>query len=264
MKNILVPVGSSKNAVSNLQYAIDFAEKVGEVNIYVIAVFKEFSKVGGGSKLNTVLREDTENRLNEVLNSVDFKGVTVVAHPLKGGIVEGVERFNKHISVDLMIIGPRSNSIKEEVYLGNTSGKLVKQTTIPILVVPEGYGFKPVKSILMAFKNGTISSKDVLTPLEELLDLFNPKLNLLRVTTPDSSVNDKDVDKKLNRLKDTLIDTENATTFQGVIEHFKSNNPDMLCVIRRKRGFFQKLWEKNVILKKEFHCNIPLLILNGE
>jgi hypothetical protein len=63
-----------------------------------------------------------------------------------------------------MVIGPRSNSVKEEVYLGNTSGKLVKQTNIPILVVPEGYTFKNVDSILMAFKSGTISKKKVLNP----------------------------------------------------------------------------------------------------
>jgi hypothetical protein len=38
----------------------------------------------------------------------------------------------------------------------------------------------------------------------------------------------------------------------------------MLCVFRRKRGFFKKLWEKNVILKQEFHTSIPLLILKGK
>ena len=41
MKNILVPIGSSKNAISNLQYAIDLASFIGDVNVYVISVFKE-------------------------------------------------------------------------------------------------------------------------------------------------------------------------------------------------------------------------------
>ncbi|MGK0413655.1 MAG: hypothetical protein ACJA1B_001863, partial [Polaribacter sp.] len=29
-------------------------------------------------------------------------------------------------------------------------------------------------------------------------------------------------------------------------------------------GFFQKLWEKNTILKEEFFTNLPLLILKGK
>ena len=70
--------------------------------------------------------------------------------------------------------------------------------------------------------------------------------------------------KDLEKLQATLTVTENATTFQGVLEHIKTHNPDMLCVFRRKRGFFKKLWEKNTILKKEFHCNIPLLVLAGK
>ena len=51
-------------------------------------------------------------------------------------------------------------------------------------------------------------------------------------------------------MKSSLKITENATTFQGVLEHFQSNNPDMLCVFRRKRGFFKKLWGKEYYIKK--------------
>lgn len=264
MKNILVPIGSSKNAISNLQYAIDLASFIGDVNVYVISVFKEFSKAGTGTRLNRVIEDDTKNNLEDVINAVDKKDISVIAHPLKGNVVEGVERFNKHIPVDLMVIGPRSNSVKEEVYLGNTSGKLVKQTNIPILVVPEGYTFKNVDSILMAFKSGTISKKKVLNPLMELIEGFDAELNLLRVITPDATEEDAKINDRLTKIKSSIVETENATTFQGVLEHFQSHNPDMLCVVRRKRGFFKKLWEKNIILKKEFYCNIPLLVLSGK
>jgi hypothetical protein len=37
----------------------------------------------------------------------------------------------------------------------------------------------------------------------------------------------------------------------------------MLCVVRRKRGFFAKKWEKNTILKKDFHSPRPVLVLGG-
>jgi len=36
-----------------------------------------------------------------------------------------------------------------------------------------------------------------------------------------------------------------------------------LCVVRRKRGFFTKKWEKNTILKKDFHSKRPVLVLSG-
>ena len=153
MKNILVPIGSNDNAVGNLQYAIDLAHEM-DAYVYVFSVFKELSKVGGLAKVNAIIKEDCENRLLEVLGQVDKKDVTVIDHPVKGGVLETVARFNKHVPIDLMVLSPRSNSIREEVYLGKTTGKLVKNTNIPVLVVPEGAVFKGPKSILMAFKNG--------------------------------------------------------------------------------------------------------------
>ena len=260
MKNILVPVGSSANAVSNLQYAIDLAQSIN-ATVYVVSVFQDLSKVGSLSKLNTVLKEDTENLLDEVVSQVDKKGVTLLAHPIKGEILDGIERVNKQINIDLMVLAPRSNSIKEEVYLGKTSGKLLKHTNIPILVVPEGAKFQPPKTMLMAFKNGTFEHDELLEPVRKFKQSFGTEINVLHVETPETTAEMKVVTDNLKALQTTYTQVEAATTFQAVIEYFQRFNPDMLCVIRRKRGFFKKLWEKNEILKKEFYTSKPLLVL---
>ena len=88
--------------------------------------------------------------------------------------------------------------------------------------------------------------------------------HLLLVKTPFYNEGDFDVAEELKLLVDSTSTSENATTFQGVLENYKDNNPDMLCVVRRKRGFFTKLWEKNSILKKDFHAStLPVLVLSG-
>ena len=260
MNNILVPVGSSHNSVSNLQYAIDLAKEIN-ANVYVVSVFQELSKVGGLSKVNTILKEESENRLDEVMAMVDNKGVSVIAHPIKGEVLEGITRINNQIPIDLMVLAPRSNSIKEEVYLGKTSGKLLKQTNITILVVPEDAKFQPPKNMLMAFKNGTFESDSLLEAVKMFKQNFGTEINILHVETPETTSEMKTVTENLKALQTTYQEVEAATTFQAVIEYFQQFNPDMLCVIRRKRGFFKKLWEKNEILKKEFYTSKPLLVL---
>ena len=97
-----------------------------------------------------------------------------------------------------------------------------------------------------------------------IADKFKPTINSLLVKTVGHKDEDLVLDKELIALQTNLTVTENATTFQGVLEHFKTHNPDILCVFRRKRGFFKKLWEKNTVLKKEFHTSRPLLILKGK
>jgi len=262
MKNILVPIGSNKNAVNTLQYAIDFTEGTN-ITIYVIKVYG-VSKVASSMKnIDTVLEEDSNKELKAVLNEVDTKGVEIISKSIKGDVIDSISRVSKQLHIDLIISSARSITTDEKVYLGKIAGGLIKNTVIPILIVPKGYAFKAVSKVLMAIKSSYISSPDVLEPLKAVFNKFNPKLDLLKVITPNSAVENVELNEELNALKTNFITTENATIFQGVLEHIHESNPDLLCVIRRKRGFFIRLWEKERVYKKDFESRIPLLVLKG-
>lgn len=263
MKHILVPIGSTENSINTLQYAIDFAKEVGS-KIFVLRAYNVISKAGTIIDVNSVLERESNLYMRSVINSVDRKGLDVKLITAKGNVIDSIVSVDKELGVDLIVMGPKSNSIKEEVFLGSTSGSVVKQSNIPVLIVPNAYVFKPVESILTAFKSGVVNRKGALKPLQFLKSNFNPVINLLLVKTPGYTDEDLVLDAEIEEVKSSLTITENATTFQGVLEHFQANNPDMLCVFRRKRGFFKKLWEKNTILKSEFHCSIPLLVLSGK
>jgi hypothetical protein len=130
------------------------------------------------------------------------------------------------------------------------------------MIVPEGFVFEPIHNILMAMKSAIIKKENALESLKALKAKFECKIDLLLVKTPFHKEGDFDVNDELSALVDDITTTENATTFQGVLRHYESHNPNMLCVVRRKRGFFTKKWEKNVILKKDFSSSIPVLVLS--
>ena len=261
MNHILVPIGSKANASNTLQYAIDFAKEV-DAKVFVFRAYKVLSKAGTIINVNEIVERETNLYLQTMISSVDTKVVDVKMISAKGGTIESINAVQQELGIDLIVVGPRSNSIKEEVFLGSTSGSIVKQTEIPVLIIPENYKFSTFKVALTAFKSGNIDNQGVLKPLQEIRATFNTKVNLLQVKTPGYKEEDLRIDESLKAIQHTLTITENATTFQGVLEHFQSNNPDLLCVFRRKRGFFKKLWEKNTVLKSEFHCSIPLLVLS--
>ncbi|WP_417557930.1 universal stress protein [Mesoflavibacter zeaxanthinifaciens] len=263
MKSILVPVGSSKNAQSHLQYAVDFAQAFG-AKLYVVQIYNVYTKSGTMIKVDHILERESMDFLKGHIAKVDTKNVEVVIKTFKGKLIDTLELVCKSLDIDLILLEPRTNSIKDEVYLGKTSGKIIKQTNIPALIVPEGFKYKPINSILMALKSATIKKEGVLNPLKAIKTQYKSVLNLLLVKTPFYNEGDFDVTEELKLLVDSTSTSENATTFQGVLENYKDNNPDLLCVVRRKRGFFAKLWEKNSILKKDFHSStLPVLVLSG-
>lgn len=262
MKNILVPVGSSKNALSHLQYAVDFAEAFG-AKLFIVQVYNVYTKAGTMIKVDHIIERESKAFLKDLVSKIDTKSVDVVIKTLKGKFIDTLELASKAANIDLILVEPRTNSIKEEVFLGKTSGKIIKQTQIPALIVPEGYTFKPVSNILLAVKSAIIKKDDALNPLISIKNNFTALVNLLLVKTPYYKEDDFVVDNKLSDTVNSITETENATTFQGVLQHLQSYNPDMLCVVRRRRGFFTKKWEKNVILKKDFSSAIPVLVLRG-
>ena len=99
-----------------------------------------------------------------MVSKIDEKNVEVVVKILKGKFVDTLELTCKTATIDLIIVELRTNSIKDNVFLGKTSGKIIKQTNIPALIVPEGYKFIPVKNAL--------------EPLLSIKNQFNSIINL--------------------------------------------------------------------------------------
>ena len=263
MKNILVPVGSSKNIVSHLQYAVDFAKAVN-AKLYVVQIYNVYTKAGTMINVDQILERESIEYLKDLLTKIDPKGVDIIVNTVKGKLIDTLELIRDTADIDLILVEPRMNSTNEEVFIGNTSGKIIKQMDVPaVLIVPEGYVFKPIKHVLMAIKSAIIRKENALKPIKDVKDKFKAKVDLLLVKTPYYNEGDFDVNEELSNLVSDITHSENATTFQGVLEHYHQINPDMLCVVRRKRGFFTKKWEKNVILKKDFSSSIPVLVLSG-
>ncbi|GAB5474603.1 MAG: hypothetical protein Mars2KO_27020 [Maribacter sp.] len=260
MKNILVPIGTGSNSGETLQYAVDFATAFS-AQVFVMDVFTVSAKTGSLANISQKVAESSKERLKEVIEKVDSKDISIKIATYNGDITDGLKEIDKELGIDLIIIAPRSNDIKEELYLGNTTGKIIKQTDIPALIVPKGTVFSPFKSALTAFKSGVLKKKRMLEPLLSIQKKHGTKVSLLLVKTPGYDKDDLKVNPSLMDISEQLTISENATTYQGVLEHFQSHQPDLLCVFRRKRGFFKKLWEKNTILKSEFFVKIPVLML---
>ncbi len=263
MKNILVPVGSNDHAKNTLQYAIDFAEVV-EAKIYLVHVYSSPKISGGILKVDQILERDSKAVLKDHLKSVDSKNVEIITSTLKGySVIDTLKQLNKLLDIDLIIASTKNDGADENIFLGKITGNIIKDTKVPVLIVPKNVTFKPIKKILMTIKSGSIRSVTTLDLLVKIKNTFSSTVNLLQVKTPKLDAKDLELNNTLESHIDKLIPTENATVYQGVLEFLHEEDPDMLCVIRRKRGFFKKLWQNDSVKKIDFDSSIPLLVLKG-
>ncbi|WP_394974503.1 universal stress protein [uncultured Croceitalea sp.] len=261
MNNILVPLGTSPDAHQTLQYAVDFAADFG-ANIYIMDVFTVTSGTGSLGNVQEKVAESGRENVKGIVAKIDAKGLDIKIASYNGDIIDGLLEIKKELGIDLIILAPRSNDVNEANYLGNTSGRIIKQTNIPALIVPKETSYSPIKNILTAFKSGILKRSKILYPLVSIMKKHEANVNLLLVKTPSYSEEDLQINTALMDISKNLTITENATTYLGVLEHFRTKHPDLLCVFRRKRGFFKKLWEKSTVKKSEFFAPVPLLVLS--
>ncbi|NND16517.1 MAG: universal stress protein [Eudoraea sp.] len=261
MKKILVPVGTSEAAKGTLQYAIDFASAF-DAEVFAMQVFSASTGAGNLANVSDKLAATSKQRVKDLIEEVDTKQVQVSIATYKGDLVDGIKEVATELEIDLIIIAPKSNDIREGLYLGQTTGRIVKRTDVPTLIIPRETTFSPLKNVLMAFKSGILKKRRILNPLQSIQAAFDPTINLLFVKTPGYKEEDLIIHPALMDLSSLITFSENPTTYQGVLEHLQSKQPDLLVVFRRKRGFFTNLWEKNTILKSEFTSRIPVLVLS--
>ncbi|MAZ26880.1 MAG: universal stress protein UspA [Cytophagaceae bacterium] len=260
MKTVFLPLGDKPISHYPVQYAIEISAALG-ATLIVSRLYREDARSRGLLKGNLTVAEISSQEIQKELENFELKGDYKII-PVEGDdLIEAVAKFHQKENIDLIVLPPRHQDIHEAYFLGSVSGGFVKKTDIPALIVPEGYGFKPVKNILMAIKSGIIKDEKVLLPLEDIMKAEDAIVRLLQVKTPDYLPEDSEFNEVLGKLISAYKSSENATLFQGLLEHLNENYPDMLCVFRRKRGFFTKLWEESRIKKSDFESRIPLLVL---
>jgi len=159
----------------------------------------------------------------------------------------------------LVPIATREKGINNLTYAVNFAS--ITQARVYVVSINSDGGAESVlRDVLDAvptMKNVQVVSKilsgDIFDGIQELSRSL--KIDLM-ILSPKSI----DISEKLYLGK--LINTNNATVFQGVLEHYQSINPDLICLLRRrKQNMFEKIWQHDEVYKEEFYSTKPLLIL---
>ena len=189
-----------------------------------------------------------------------------------GGAFGAIREHQMQLTVDRHHLIPHTEPLQPvwlerlfiEVFLGRIAGSVIKRTEIPVLVAPLDKSFSPPERMLLAFKTGEVKASSTISPLASIQEKFKSKLKLLLVKVPGFANRNHQLNDELMQRSDQLLYSENATVYQGVLEHFQANKPDLLVAFKRGRGFFEKLWEPDLIYKKDFYCTVPLLVLKNK
>ena len=276
MKKILFPTDFSETANNAFLYALNL-EKSIDAQVYVLHVY-ELPMITGSLSAGLIQNvyetvelgsfDNFKDNIPQLRQIADDNGLNEI--PIKFILEEGnflyiLREIIGEESVDFVVMGTDGNSGIEKMLFGSNTINAITSMKVPILSVPHGMSFKGFKNIgfTTVFDQ---KDKDALKYLIEIANRHHAKIHCMHVSK-DGKFNQQAMKDWQDQFAGDPIVFEvyhDADPVNAVLDFIKEKQIDLLTVVSRNKGFFDKIFSPG-FTKKIANKNItPLFVFHEQ
>ncbi|MCP5106928.1 MAG: universal stress protein [bacterium] len=279
IQTILWATDFSKESRACLAYVKRFGEKLNTRNhaLYILPKFSDWVYEAAFLKDDDLLKTIEKTKENS------FKRIETVAKkaeiPLETGVIEGIAseeliRFAENNNVDMIFAGRRGTSEIEEILIGSTTSRLIRNSSIPVFVIPKTRREPKIDRILcpidlsesslpeLGYGISLARQLDAKLYVVHVAEFFNYRVPVLKRDILIDKINEKIVKiAEENEYKIENIIYEIGEPAQKIIETAKKNKIQLILMATHQRKGFEKLFLGSISEKVLMYCDIPVLIL---
>ena len=258
MYKILVPVDFSEKS----EYAVKTAAQIGkkiDAKIYLLHLVELPSGIvdmGAGSNFSIpesmmYLRKVKEKIL--ALKAAFFNDDQIVKYSIKfQHPYEGIKDYVEKINADLIVMGSKGVSDFEEMIIGSNTEKVVRTSTVPVIVVKTDAKKFKFKKIIFAsnYENENKAAfKDFLTFAKQ----FNSQIHLLKINTASSFESSAVTKEKIEDfIEDFEIDRKtihihnDVSIVKGITNFAQEIDADLIALTTHGRSGLSSLFNSSI------------------
>ncbi|MGV0936587.1 universal stress protein [Empedobacter falsenii] len=276
MKKILFPTDFSETANNAFLYALNLAKSI-DAQVYVLHVY-ELPMITGSLSAGLIQNvyetvelgsfDSFKDNIPQLRQVADDNGLNEI--PIKFILEEGnflyiLREIISEESVDFVVMGTDGNSGIEKMLFGSNTINAITSMKVPILSVPHGMSFKGFKNIgfTTVFDQ---KDKDALKYLIEIANRHHAKIHCMHVSK-DGKFNQQAMKDWQDQFAGDPIVFEiyhDADPVNAVLDFIKEKQIDLLTVVSRNKGFFDKIFSPG-FTKKIANKNItPLFVFHEQ
>jgi nucleotide-binding universal stress UspA family protein len=251
-----------------LNYALDFANRNGSKLIILHAWDLPHQKSAMLVTIKNQIQEqahlDMKTLTNKIRNNPKFENLELESFIMMGDAAEVIKQVAKVKNADLIIMGTTGAGGIKKLLMGSNASAVIEDAPCPVLAIPADSEFNLVKKILYAtdFKNDGLSALNKLVDFARILDAE------IMVTHISDEENNKE--EEFNKFKEEVIQNldypkisfsyfYNSSIIEGLNQLLMSDDIQMLAMLTKKRGFFEKVFHKSFTKEMAFAATAPLL-----
>lgn len=279
IKNLLWATDLSNESKLCLPYIRYFSEQFKTKNhaLYVLPKFSDWVYEAAFFSNEDLLKEieKTKKKSKEKITSLSKKNnIKFKTEILEGVASEEIINFSDSKKIDIIFAGRRGISELEQLLIGSTTSRLIRNSNLPIFVVPKRKRLSAIKKILtpIDFNSLWLSELKYSIPLAQkfkaklyvahVSEFYNYKVPFLKRDKLRKSINEK-ISKvaKEKKFKIENIIYEIGEAAHKIIEIANKNKMDLIVMTTHQRKGFEKFFLGSVTEKVLMASDIPLLII---
>jgi nucleotide-binding universal stress UspA family protein len=274
MKKIIVPCDLSEPSKEAIKLAVDIASRTnGSVTILYalyISVTNDPILIGDGnltynSTYYDQLKDRIEKQLTKIIKTYSKHQVKINLDVTYGEVISALKDAIEKKKADLIIMGTHGASGAKEFLIGSTAEKVVRNISVPVLVVRKASAGKKFRNILLP-STLPFNQSAFVKKVKEVQQLFGSTIHILLVNTPAHFVTDKVAFErlyqfakhyKLENYKLHFRSSENEE--KGIIDFATDEGIDLIAMGTHGRKGLAHLFFGSLTEDLVNHYNIPIL-----
>jgi len=278
MKNILLPTDFSENARNAIDYALEFF-KNELCTFYVLNVQKASSYMTddlmvapANTSIHQSILKGSKEQLSELItelnNEILHDNYTFHALTDYDVFTDAIKQAVKSKNIDLIVMGTNGATGAREVVFGSNTLNVIRKIDCPVLVIPQGYVFEGLKTVLYTIDYNDHFTTENIEPLVDTLIKFKASLRILKIKE-DETVTIAEFDDK-KHLKDFFKDINhtfhtitNVPTALAINSFVQIMDVDMNAMFIQRETFLERFFSGSETSKISYGTRVPLLIMHN-
>jgi len=272
MALILTATNFSDVAGNAVNYACELATAQNDdlVILHSFIIPVTFSDIPMPGNIINDTRSDAEALINQKVSELKelHPGLNIKGKTIYGDTIDAIEEFMQENGKPWMVVIGNSNTGENAGWLDSTLLDAMKKLKCPVLAIPPGLRFTPVKRVCLAFDNRHTGNELAFQQLRDIAIQLRVELHVLNVqqdlhnqdNTPDFDAGAKIILSHANPHYHFIYDTQNVD--KAIQDFTEKNKMDMLIMIPRKHTFFEGLFHKSHTRHIAHLSHIPILALH--
>ena len=271
MKPIIAPTDFSPVSLNAVNYAADMACAMNTnlILMHVCRLPVAYTEIPVTADTITGLIKDAEERLLQLKEDISAKikdRISVSAEVRAGMVITEIEHLSAAVSPYAVVMGSQGHSSFERLFFGSNTLSAMKNLSWPLIVVPPEGKFKSIRKIGLACDLKRVVETAPVEEIKTLVKQFRAELHVIHVNREEEKTYTQEIIEESGLLQEMLDDLHpvydflnNVNIDEGLSEYAEKNDLDMLIVIPKKHGLFDKFFHKSHTKELIMHTHVPVM-----